>query len=81
MRTHRACDALLIANFHEMLLTVECVPDLQSFWQQWRWIVEANDLKLQDQISSTQRHAVWDRYSFFAYLDCVFWNDQLSSIH
>lgn len=31
MPTHGACNALLVADLHKMHLTVESVPDLQSF--------------------------------------------------
>lgn len=47
MGAHGTDNALFITNLHEMVTSLERVPDLEPFWQHRRWIMEADDLELE----------------------------------
>jgi len=53
--THGTGNALFITNLHEMVTSLERVPDLEPFRQQRRWVMEAHDLELEKMKSQHDR--------------------------
>lgn len=47
MSAHGTGNALFITNLHEMVTSLERVPDLEPLWQHRRWVMEADDLELE----------------------------------
>lgn len=46
MGAHGTCNTLFIANLHKMIASLECIPDLETFRQQGRWVMESDYMEL-----------------------------------
>ena len=51
MRTHGTDDVLFITRLDVVFTPLEFIPDLQPLRQQWRRVMETQDLELFNQIS------------------------------